>query len=86
MTNLVDNSNHNAVKRYYFGTLRLSMAPVRLSVFTASRLTPELKALKQALAFPLIQFERAPVALQDYAKQHLFETMSFVFADLSKVR
>ena len=78
-------TSYTTVKRFYFDTLQLSAAPVRLSVFTASRLSPELKAVKQTLAVPLIQFERAPVALQDYVKHHLFETLSFVMADLSKV-
>ena len=86
LTNLIRQTNQTTLKRYYFDMMRLSMEPVRLSVYTASRLTPELKAMKRAFAFPLIQFERAPVTLQDYVKYHLFETMSFVLADLSKVR
>ena len=78
-------ANYMAVKRFYFDLLRLCASPVRLSVYTASRLNPELKAIKQTLAVPLIQFERAPVALQEYEQRHLFETLSFVLADLSKV-
>ena len=85
LTNL-GQASYKAVKRFYFDTLRLSAEPMRLSVLTAPQLSPELKAVKQRLAVPLIQFKRAPVALLDYVKRHLFETMSCVFADFSKVR
>jgi len=72
--------------RYYFDLLQLSVAPLRLSVYTASRLPPDIRAVKQALTFSLVQFERAPVTVQAYVKSHLFETMDFIQSDLSKVR
>ena len=82
----INDENYTVAKRFYFDTLNLSVAaPSRLSVITASRLLPELKAIKRALTFPLVSFERAPVSIQAYHKRHLFETVEFVLADLSKV-
>nr|CAB3267626.1 vacuolar protein sorting-associated protein 13D [Phallusia mammillata] len=81
--NVMDDSVATAT-RFYFDTIRLSAAPMRLSVITTSRLIPELKAVKRALRFSLVQFERAPVAIQAYAKRHLFETVAFILADFSK--
>ncbi|XP_076807510.1 intermembrane lipid transfer protein VPS13D-like [Clavelina lepadiformis] len=81
----INDENYTVAKRFYFDSLNLSVAaPSRLSVITASRLLPELKAIKRALTFPLVSFERAPVSIQAYHKRHLFETVEFVLADLSK--
>ncbi|XP_078487112.1 intermembrane lipid transfer protein VPS13D isoform X2 [Ciona intestinalis] len=70
--------------RYYFEAIRLSAMPVQLSVFTASRLSPELKAVKQALNLTLVQFERAPVIIKSYSKHHVFENISFILKDVTK--
>nr|CAB3267625.1 vacuolar protein sorting-associated protein 13D [Phallusia mammillata] len=83
MCKVMENSVATAT-RFYFDTIRLSVAPMRLSVITTSRLIPELKAVKRALRFPLVQFERAPLSFQAYAKCHLFETVAFILADISK--
>uniref|UniRef100_H2ZA64 Intermembrane lipid transfer protein VPS13-like C-terminal domain-containing protein n=1 Tax=Ciona savignyi TaxID=51511 RepID=H2ZA64_CIOSA len=70
--------------RYYFEAIKLSMMPTHLSVYTASRLQPDLKAIKQSLSLTLVQFERAPVDLKPYTRNHLFETISFVIGDMTK--
>ena len=50
-------------KRYYFGTLKICTSRVTLSMFTASELPPKLKAVKSAMAIPLVKFEEAKVEL-----------------------
>nr|XP_018668116.1 vacuolar protein sorting-associated protein 13D [Ciona intestinalis] len=77
-------SDTTTTHRYYFEAIRLSAMPVQLSVFTASRLSPELKAVKQALNLTLVQFERAPVIIKSYTKHHVFENISFILKDVTK--
>ncbi|XP_076824042.1 intermembrane lipid transfer protein VPS13D-like isoform X2 [Clavelina lepadiformis] len=83
-TRKVNRKNNSISKRLYFDALNISVAPLRLSVLTASNVPSELQALKRTLTFPLVSFEKAPVSIQAYRRSHLQETISFLFADLSK--
>lgn len=58
---------------------------MKLGMLTTSNLPPELKSIKSAFNITLVQFQRAPVTIQPYNKQHLFETASFITDDLQKV-
>lgn len=49
--------------RYYFGAVRLSISRVTLSMLTTSKLTPDLKAIKNAVSTRLIAFEQANIDL-----------------------
>ena len=85
MSRATTNENFTTARRFYFDNLQISIAPLKLSVLTASRLPAELKAIKHQISLPFIQFERAPVSIQMYVKRHLFETANFVLDDIVKV-
>lgn len=55
-----------------------------MSVFTSSKLSPELAATKRRLALSLIRFEEALVELDPFVKNHPFETFDFLLAMLVK--
>lgn len=71
-------------KRYYFGHLQLMPSEFRLSVYTSSKLPPDLQAVKRKLGLRLIKFEDAGVDLGGFVKQHPFETSSFLFSSIIK--
>lgn len=50
--------------RYYFGAVKLSVNRVTLSMVTASKLPPDLKAIKNAFAMRLIAFEQANIDMR----------------------
>ena len=57
---------------------------LRLSVYTSSKLPPELQAVKRKLGLRLIKFEDAVVDLGSLVKQHPFETSQFLFSSIIK--
>uniref|UniRef100_A0A8W8ME86 Intermembrane lipid transfer protein VPS13-like C-terminal domain-containing protein n=1 Tax=Magallana gigas TaxID=29159 RepID=A0A8W8ME86_MAGGI len=65
-------------KRYYFGQLKIQSNQINLSMLTASKLSPDLKALKRDMSLPLVKFEDAKVDLDPFVKSNLFETMAFL--------
>ncbi|XP_074831975.1 intermembrane lipid transfer protein VPS13D isoform X2 [Carettochelys insculpta] len=73
-----------AQKRYYFENLKISVPQVKLSVFTSSKLPPDLKALKSTLGFPLIRFEDAVINLDPFTRVHPYETREFIINDILK--
>ena len=70
--------------RYYFGTLKLLLAQVRLSVHKSNKLSPELKEIKRKLGLSLITFEDANVELDPFTKNHPFETLPFLTSIVAK--
>lgn len=50
-------------KRYYFGQLKIKSNQINLSMLTASKLSPDLNALKRDMSLPLVKFEDAKVDL-----------------------
>lgn len=66
--NLYEKTNEDAgtQKRYYFENLKFTLPQVKLSVFTSHKLSPDLKALKGTLGFPLIRFEDAIINMEPY--------------------
>lgn len=50
-------------KRYYFGLLKIHTSRINLSMLTASKLSPDLQALKRDMSLPLVRFEDAKVDL-----------------------
>lgn len=55
-----------------------------LSMFTATRLSPDLKSIKDTMSIPLIRFEEAKVDL-GMSVMFLFFMKSYFFAQLAKV-
>ena len=51
------------LKRYYFGTLKIDIRRVMLSMLTANDLSADLKILKKSLGIPLVKFADAQVDL-----------------------
>jgi len=51
------------LKRYYFGTLKIDIHRMMLSMLTASELSRDLKVLKKSLGVPLVRFADAQVDL-----------------------
>ncbi|XP_041130652.1 vacuolar protein sorting-associated protein 13D-like isoform X3 [Polyodon spathula] len=72
------------VKRYYFENLKISLQQIKLSVFTSSKLSPELKALKSTLGIPLIRFEDAVINMDPYTRVHPYETQEIIINDILK--
>uniref|UniRef100_A0A0P6FFD1 Vacuolar protein sorting-associated protein 13D n=1 Tax=Daphnia magna TaxID=35525 RepID=A0A0P6FFD1_9CRUS len=71
-------------KRYYFGILKLVLEQVRLSVYTSSKLPPELKAIKRKLGLTLIKFEDANIELHPFIRSHPFETAQLIIDSVVK--
>lgn len=61
-------------KRYYFGDLKIVPSQIRLSVITASKLSPQLLEMKKALGLTLIKFEDAVIEFEKFTDRHHFET------------
>lgn len=62
-------------KRYYFGDLKIVPSQIRLSVITASKLSPQLTEMKKALGLTLIKFEDAVIEFEKFTDKHHFETL-----------
>ena len=70
--------------RYYFGTLKLSLSQVKLSVHKSNKLNTELKEVKRKLGLSLITFEDASVELDAFVRTHPFETLPFLSSIIAK--
>ncbi|KAI5737130.1 hypothetical protein M8J76_010314 [Diaphorina citri] len=71
-------------RRYYFGKLQLSLKQVKLSVVTSAMLPPDLRAIKKRLNLKLLKFEDASIDLQQFTREHLFETCQFILNGILK--
>ena len=69
--------NTNAT-RYYFGTLKLNLNQVKLSVIKNNKLDNDLKSVKRKMNLSLITFEDANIELDPFIKIHPFETIEFL--------
>lgn len=67
-----------SAKRYYFGTLKLSLNQIKLSVTKSLKLTPDLMAVRRKLGLSLIAFEDALIDLDPFVRVHPFETINFL--------
>lgn len=63
------------VKRYYFGDLQIVVSQNRLSVITATKLTPKMMETKRHLGLTLIKFEDAIIEFEKFTDKHHFETL-----------
>ena len=63
---------------YYFGSLKITLHQVRLSVIKSGKLSAELKMVKQKLGLSLITFEDANIELDPFVRIHPFETIEFL--------
>ncbi|GAB0099028.1 Vacuolar protein sorting-associated protein 13D [Sergentomyia squamirostris] len=63
------------VKRYYFGDLQIVVSQNRLSVITATKLTPKMSEVKRHLGLTLIKFEDAVIEFEKFTDRHHFETL-----------
>ena len=70
--------------RYYFGTLKLSLAQVKLSVQKSTKLGNDLVDIKRKLGLSLITFEDATIELAPFSRAHPFETLPFLLATVMK--
>ena len=70
--------------RYYFGTLKLQLNQVKLSVQKSSELSKELKEVKRKFGLSLITFEDATVELDPFIRAHPFETLHFLSSTIVK--
>ena len=64
--------------------MRFFFLKVRLSVFTSSKLSPELKAIKQKLGVKLVKFEDANIELDPFIRSHPFETAQLIMDSIVK--
>ena len=70
-------ANTTTATRYYFGTLKLSLNQVKLSVSKSDKpLPPDLQIVKKKLGLSLITFEDANVDLEPFIRIHPFETVN----------
>ena len=65
-------------KRFYFGTLKLALNQVKLSVTRSHKLSQDLVAVKRKLGLSLIAFEDALIDLDPFIRVHPFETINFL--------
>ncbi|KAI9588448.1 hypothetical protein GQX74_004293 [Glossina fuscipes] len=66
-------------KRFYFENLVIGPTQVRLTVLTASKLSPELFEMKKSLGLTLIKFEDALIEFDKFSDRHHFETLDVYF-------
>uniref|UniRef100_A0A8D8VB54 Vacuolar protein sorting-associated protein 13D n=1 Tax=Cacopsylla melanoneura TaxID=428564 RepID=A0A8D8VB54_9HEMI len=71
-------------RRYYFGKLQLSLKQVKLSVVTSAMLPPDLRVIKKRLNLKLLRFEDASIDLEQFSREHLFETCQFILNGVLK--
>lgn len=62
-------------RRFYFESLNLGSSQVRVSVFTAPKLTPELFETKKTLGLTLVKFEDALIEFDKFSDKHHFEPL-----------
>ncbi|XP_055907883.1 intermembrane lipid transfer protein Vps13D isoform X2 [Eupeodes corollae] len=85
-TSLADESEYEAqqvekrilasnAKRYYFENLQIHSTHIRLSVITASKLSPQLSEMKRKLGLTMIKFEDALIEFDYFTDRHHFETL-----------
>ncbi len=65
-------------KRFYFGTLKMALNQIKLSVTKSHKLSPDLVAVKRKLGLSLIAFEDALIELDPFIRVHPFETINFL--------
>lgn len=80
---LIDLSAAHA-RRYYFGLIQLQPSQIRLSMKTASKLSPQLQAIKKKLGFTFIKFEDAAIDVEPFRRDHPFETLQFLIHSIIK--
>lgn len=61
--------------RYYFGDLQIVPSQNRVSVITASKLSPRLAEVKKQIGLTLIKFEDAVIEFGRFSDRHHFETL-----------
>ena len=72
-------ANTTTATRYYFGTLKLALNQVKLSVSKSDKpLSPDLQMVKKKLGLTLITFEDANIDLEPFIRVHPFETVNFL--------
>jgi len=72
-------ANTTTATRYYFGTLKLSLNQVKLSVSKSDKPLPhDLQIVKKKLGLSLITFEDANVDVEPFIRVHPFETVNFL--------
>uniref|UniRef100_W8AYT3 Vacuolar protein sorting-associated protein 13D n=1 Tax=Ceratitis capitata TaxID=7213 RepID=W8AYT3_CERCA len=62
-------------RRFYFESLNIGSSQVRVSVFTAPKLSPELFETKKALGLTLVKFEDALIEFDTFSDKHHFEPL-----------
>ncbi|QQP35708.1 Uncharacterized protein FKW44_024000, partial [Caligus rogercresseyi] len=77
-------ANTISATRYYFGTLKIGLNNVKLSVLKSNRLKGDVKLIQRKLNLFLITFESANIKLEPYMKTHPFETASFLLSSILK--
>jgi hypothetical protein len=65
------------LKRYYFGTLKIDIRRLMLSMLTANDLSPDLKLVKRSLGMPLVKFADAQVDLGESCSYPILSYKSF---------
>ena len=72
-------ANTTTATRYYFGTLKLALNQVKLSVSESDKpLSHDLQMVKKKLGLTLITFEDANIDLEPFIRVHPFETVNFL--------
>ena len=72
-------ANTTTATRYYFGTLKLALNQVKLSVSKSDKpLSHDLQLVKKKLGLTLITFEDANIDLEPFIRVHPFETVNFL--------
>ncbi|XP_025836301.1 vacuolar protein sorting-associated protein 13D [Agrilus planipennis] len=84
MQRMLSEVSASYAKRYYFGVIHLVPNQIKLSMKTASKLPPELKAVKRKWDIPFIKFEDALVDLKPFVRRHPFETAQFLLNSIKK--
>ena len=75
--NVLVNATKTA-KRFYFGTLKLALNQIKLSVTKSMKLSSDLVAVKTKLGLSLIAFEDALIDLDAFTRVHPFESINFL--------
>jgi len=70
--------------RYYFGTLKLTLNQIKLSVQKSNKLGADLKEVKRKMGLSLITFEDASIELDPFSRLHPFETFPFLTSTIAK--
>lgn len=84
-TNEAQKEANGVRKRYFVDFAKMNIPKIQLSVLR-DQLPDQLKEIKRSLSLTLIQFERAPVVMQPYKREHIFETLDFISDDVVLVK